>query len=368
MQSRNVSTSTKAFRGFCVVCLMIALLVFGGIYDDYHELETIDLIQVISIDHQEDMVTITALGSQMSNEKPAIYKGSGEAMNKAIANMQTEAGTAYLHFGHVKYIVLSDTAASSKISDVLDYCIRMPDIGLNAAIYYVDGSAGKTMQDVEEGKNLSEILDSMAAKGLETSVMYRYTLIDVISSLLRNGFAMTSEFAVEEGKVVPKGLAVLPEKGDPIHLNKDEMRLLALLEGRLKNFSEVITGDDDKGVGVDISETNVEYSILWQDDKWMLNIEISMQCGLDELHKDQEMLDREGLKQIEEAIHRRIYNSVNDLIQKSYNLGLDICGLGQRAYLLTGKKETMDYNNISYQLIVNATLNRTYAIGEGAEQ
>ncbi len=367
MRSRKVSPSTMAFRTLCAVCLVIALLVFGGIYEDYHELEVIDLIQVIGIDHVDDEVTVTALGSQMSNKQPAIYRGSGEAVNKAVANMQTEAGTAYLHFGHVKYIVISDEAARSRITDVLDYCIRMPDIGLNAAIYYVDGSAGKTIESVEEGKNLSKILDSMALKGIETSVMYRYTLIDVVSSLLRNGFAMASEFAVEEGQVVPKGLAVLPEKGDPIHLDKDEMRLLALLDGRLNSYSEVITGAVDDWVGVDISETSVEYSAHWQDGRWMLEIEISMQCGLNELHKDQEMLDREEMKRIEDAIHEEMYSSVEDLIQKSYDLGLDICGLGQQAYLLTGKKETMDYNNISYNLKVNATLNRTYAIGESAE-
>lgn len=367
MPANDNKYSVYAFRCLCVLCVAVAVLAFGGIYDDYHEIEKIDLLQVIGIDHQDDMVELTALGSQKSGEKPTLYRGAGEAMNRAAANMQTEAGAEYLHFGHVKYIIISKEAAREKISDVLDYCIRMPDIGLNAAMYYVDTSAGETMSNLEDGQNLSKILEAMAMKGRDTSAMYSYTLMDIITCLKRNGFALSSAFEVKEGQVVPMGTAVLPEQGDPVLLNDDETSMLALLNGRLKSFSQVVEGEDSKGVGVDISETEVKYRLTRGEVAWTLSTEITLQCGLDELYTQQEMLDRQGIIEIEAAVEKKIQGQVEELIAKSKEIGIDFCQMGQKAYMLSGQESRDRFMEMKYEVKVNASINRTYAIGEGAD-
>lgn len=358
--------SVYVFRVLCVACVVIAILVFGGIYDDYHEIEKIDLLQVLGIDRQDDMVNLAALGSQKSGEKPVLYTGQGEAMNRAAANMQTEAGAEYLHFGHVKYIVISKEAAKNKISDILDYCIRMPDIGLNAALYYVEEPVLETMEALEPGQNLSKILEAMATKGRKTSVMYSYTLMDVITCIQRNGFALASCFTMENGQVVPKGTAVLPENGEPFLLDMEQTAIIALLDGRLKNFSQVVEGNDNKGVGIDISETNVTYDLVKEKDGLVLSIEVKLQCGLDELYTEQEMLDRQGIVKIEKAVSNKLKKQIEDVIAKSKEIEIDICKLGQKAYLISGNKDNMALDNIGVQVSVVATINRTYAIGEGA--
>ncbi|MBR5137100.1 MAG: hypothetical protein IKV30_03660 [Clostridia bacterium] len=363
MEYKDSKMSVFVYRVLCMACIVVAVLVFGGIYNDYHEIEKIDLLQVVGIDHEGDMVKLAALGSQKSGEKPILYRGEGRAMNQAAANMQTEAGAEYLHFGHVKYIVISKEAAESKISDVLDYCIRMPDIGLNAALYYVEETALENMSSLDEGQNLSKILEAMAMKGRETSIMYSYTLMDVVACIKRNGFALASCFKVEEGQVVPNGTAVLPEEGKPFLLNMEQTYVLALLDGRLKNFSLVLEGEENKGVGIDISETNVKYDI----DGKELVIEVTLQCGLDELYTEQEMLDRQGIVEIEQAIQTKIKKQIDGVIDLSKNVEIDICQLGQQAYLLSGNKECMDFQNFETTVKVVATINRTYAIGEGAD-
>lgn len=366
-EDNDCKQSKIVFRILCAVCVAIAVLVFGGIYDDYHEIEQIDLLQVLGIDHDGGEIVLTALGSQKSGDSPILYTGKGEAMNRAAANMQTEAGAEYLHFGHVKYIILSKNASKEKISDVLDYCIRMPDIGLNAALFYVEATARESMENVEQDKDLSKILESMSNKGKETSLMYNYTLIDVISSLKREGFALVSAFGVENQQVIPVGTAVLQEKGETIMLDKQETSILALLDKRLRSYSLVVEGAGGKGVGIDMSEAKVDYKAESMDNKWKINITIHLTCGLDELYSEQEMLDRQGIIEIEDAVETKVKGQVDTLIEKSFSLGIDYCYLGQRAYLILGNLEARKLENLEYSVVVEADINRTYAIGEGAE-
>lgn len=157
------------------------------------ELADLMIIQGIGIDVNDAgyKVTVEILnneqsgspsGDSSSDNKTKIYTAEGVSVAEALRTLITKSGNEPL-FAHNRVIVIGETAANRKLSDIIDFFVRNYDSRATQLICVAKETTGesviraKLLNDTVK----SEILEKMLQESYEQSLAPRVRIIDAIN-------------------------------------------------------------------------------------------------------------------------------------------------------------------------------------------
>ena len=152
-------------RQLKVIFSVLCIFLLCGCWD-YNELNMQELVLGVGIDETPFGISVTVQTAGRDGEESAVYVTEGEGFFDAVRNATSHIGKK-LYWGHCRIIIFGESAAESRIGEVLDVLERSQDIYMNISVASARGcTAGEIISAKLEGKNSVEgIFDTLSNEG-----------------------------------------------------------------------------------------------------------------------------------------------------------------------------------------------------------
>jgi len=320
---------------------------------DYQELNGMDFVLGIGIDYgnleyEVSLEIVKAVSSEGSNEiDKEMVTGKGENLDEAFLNAKEKCDKE-VFLEHVHLLVLSKELAMKGIKEELDYLIRDIDISTNYMTIVHDNP-----KDL-----LSVVLDDEAVS-------------DMVVSTIKENIGSIENFTVD------KIATLIINKQEDIVLPYIQMEDKNVIFENLMAFKEDIgikTISKKMGIFLITNNTDVTFrnekmtfsiyekkiSCDIKKDKVVINIEVL--GNVKEITEEVDLKNGNNYKIYNEEIANTIYKEIKEYMDSTLKDKIDILGLGNKYYKKYGKE--IDIDNLDYEIVVKAKLNKNGAIYE----
>lgn len=379
-------------------CLLSMSGCGGGLYSNYREIDTLQLVQTLGIDYRDNGVLLTiSTGQGLKDQSSSTISRSGESITRATEEIQDYASKEELYYAHTRFAVLGEEAAEKLLPEFFDCLARSSRFRMDLTVFITKGSNAKALL-TESGKksfNATEGLSSIEKDVKHRGIAYPFSGRELISRLAESGSALIcavapvqtkSSIFVEESGVftaIPAGYGIIKDGKLLGYLDVEQSRAANILMNKTGYGAIALELRDGAYATVYTEKGGSKFSADWGEDGSLdlLEAEVSVSCGLVEVSGALATMDKdEMLAEISAALEEKLTRDCREVLQTSLELGSDFLGLNgilrmeypaEVAALDTGFASSLSAADFSLQ--VKCQVTRSYefdnaqALMEGGE-
>ncbi|MBY6038029.1 Ger(x)C family spore germination protein [Fictibacillus nanhaiensis] len=327
--------------------LSFSLLFLSGCWDQ-NELTEFVFVQSLAVDQTKD--GNIKLTTQFYKPSPKIAS-SGGGGDVSFVNIETEGKTMFdairditihigrkAHWGHVRFIVMSDKVAKKNIAQMLEFFYRDHEPRLLTGFAITKGKASDYLQTKPHIENtISEQLNEATKSGGKFSgkayPTNLYTLGKQIHSETQTAYApLLSKDSSKNNMIIIDGLAIFHKaKLKQILSNKDTKYLMLVMKEFQSGIIELPCPKSDLKESYEVLDVQTKTSVSTKRDGIHYKIEPKLQMAIGEMQCTT-IEDRSHMEELNKKLEKQIDRQIHDLLKKSQKKNTDIIGLGNAIY------------------------------------
>lgn len=304
-------------------------VVLQGIGVDYEAGQYILTVQVFNLSQASPS------GVETSENVTTLYTTRGRTVSEAINGIRQFVGKNPM-FSHNRVLIVSEAAAETGISNILDYFIRdystRPSIDFavtrGRAADILSADFGDATIPAEE---IARMLESQSKKA-------RVQVLNIVNRYIEPGIDATApclEIVKDEPKdgtgVRVSDVAILRDDKICGYLDAMQSQMTLLLNGSIKNNNLDLPIPEFGNVGLYFVSCDADYDVGLNGDRPYANVKISARFDINEIQNGPQVLDEEEIETIRKAIRKYLEEScsqVLDVLMREYRS--DVVGFGRR--------------------------------------
>ncbi|MGE4274369.1 MAG: Ger(x)C family spore germination protein [Desulfitobacterium sp.] len=337
----------------CILCAFLTLSLPGCW--DKREIDTLSISHAMGIDLLEDgQIQVSLQMAKPMAMKGTSQNGGNRGGDKKTSWITTTTGRTLFEalrngrdrisrksfFGRNKIIIISEEAAQSGISPLLDLMIRRPELRELSFIFIAKGKALDILKaDSEQEKDPAQALENLAeATGL-TSKATKTTLLDVMKCLASettdpfvSGLELVELPDSKEKKKIAKLSETAVFKGDKLvgWFNAKETRGLLWIIGEVESGIIVMNSPDDesKKVSLEIIKATSKLEANIMDGTPTMTVQVEEVSNIGEQMSSVNLATPEYFSELENRQAEAIKEEINAALHKAQTLGIDVFKFG----------------------------------------
>lgn len=378
---KRISFKFKSLIIFLFI-IILPINTIGCSSSSKKEIEQLLLVLAVGIDLAPDdniEVTMQLLNpavssSQTGNSAAAggeviIFKAIGHTFHEAVYEASKSLSKA-VHFGHIKYVVLSDAFARGGIGNLIDSLARIEEFRLSVPILITKGKA----TEVVEMKTANTPVPALRVENQyirqETVGLRPFSyLIDFVNELNSESAspvaavikAIKSPWQSSDNIFDLSGAAVFKKDKLVGYLNAKETRALQLVKGKVRAGDITFYSDKFGKVSCELLKNSSKIKPKIKDNKVAIEIDINIQSGISRIGanidavKDPKILDELAIDQ-STVIKSEIQATLN---AAKDDFGADIFGFADSIHKANPKKWKgikEDWDSLFHELDINVNV------------
>lgn len=333
-------------------------VVLQGIGVDYEEGQYILTIQVFNLSQASPS------GVETSENVTTLYTTRGRTVSEAVNGIRQFVGKSPM-FSHNRVLIVSEAAAETGISNILDYFIR--DYSTRPSIDFAV-TRGKAADILNADFGDATIPAEEIARMLESqSKKSRVQVMNIVNRYIEPGIDATAP-CLETVKDEPKdgtgvrvsGVAIL--RNDKIcgYLDSMQSQMTLLLNGSIKNNNLDLPIPEFGNVSLYFVSCDTDYDVGLNGDQPYANVKIFTRFDISEIQNGPQVLEEEEIEKIRQAIQKYLEEScsqVLNVLMREYQS--DVFGFGRRMMLKEPeyfKSVSDNWNDILPEMPVSVTM------------
>lgn len=307
-------------------------VVLQGIGVDYEDGQYILTIQVFNLSQASPS------GAETSENVTTLYTTRGRTVSEAVNGIRQFVGKSPM-FSHNRVLIVSEAAAETGISNILDYFIR--DYSTRPSIDFAV-TRGKAADILNADFGDATIPAEEIARMLESqSKKSRVQVMNIVNRYIEPGIDATAP-CLETVKDEPKdgtgvrvsGAAIL--RNDKIcgYLDSMQSQMTLLLNGSIKNNNLDLPIPEFGDVSLYFVSCDADYDVGLNGDQPYANVKIFTRFDISEIQNGPQVLDEREIEAIRQSIQKYLEEScsqVLDVLMREYQS--DVFGFGRRMML-----------------------------------
>lgn len=332
---------TKCFLLFISTCLILAACAETKI------LERISLTTLIGYDIEEDLVSATAVVRQINPEfqsnieiHSAVDETSKGSRLKVDLEIAKKLGT-----GQLRVVLFGDELAKEGIEEAIHTLSMSPEIATSIYLGVVEGNTKTLLENKYEnitdiGQHIFNLMDHNIEQQQMISSTLHETERDIYSPF--KDFALPMVKKVEE-YIDITGIALFKNGtmagslpvSDAFYImlireNINDGTLQLVLPAEIVANSKTPPEDPPEDLPIAIDAINSKRKIKVIDhNKNEIDLKISLDCQLMEIHSSLSLSDKKVTEKIEEEINKKMETEIRRIIEYSQEVNSDIFGFGE---------------------------------------
>jgi spore germination protein KC len=379
----------KYYKRIVIFLIIITqAMIQSGCAGNRKEIQRLDLVVALGIDLNPDgkyLITMQVLNpassstqtqgvgtSQSSGNEVLIYASTGETFYDAVFESSKTMGKVQ-HFGHTKYIVISDEVAEMGIKPILDGIVRLEEFRLNAPFLVTKGKAS----DIVSAKTTENLIPAIAVENLfqrQQYIGYRpysylLDIVDTLSSETTSSVLAVIELVKANEKLGSEtfklsGTAVFKKDKLIGYLNDKETRGFNWIQGHVEVGAVSFNSPRFGKSTVEILRSSSKITPIVNGDNVTIYMQLKNFSNLRRVGKPIDPVKKlDTMYELEDAEDKVIKEEVNLVLSKAKDeLGADIFGFGEKIHAVYPKewKGMVDNWESIYQgLNINVTVDST---------
>lgn len=377
---------TNLFNKIFLVFIIIFSTIFLSGCWNRRETNTMGIAGAVAFDIEDEKhkITIEIIRPRRAgtseqdgrNEKPTEYvQTTGYSIFEAMRDATTKFDRK-IFLPDVKVYIFSEKVARKGLAQFYDYLNRDHESRLGITMFITDGSTAADILGISPGiskvpsdyiKNMSTLSKSNAKSMdvyLKDFLVEYYTEgIEPIVGIVKKKPAPESQLQKTRNELSDEGAAVFLEDRLVGFLNGKETRAVNLVKGKVKSGA-ITSPSEEKGFdSIEIIKAKGKNSVKIENNTVLINVKIDLQTTmLAEITSEKEM-DKEKIKEIEDATSKVVKKEVEDTIKKVQNeFKSDVFGFGKIVHKKSPdewKKVKSNWNDMFSKARVNVDVSTT---------
>lgn len=317
-------------------------VVLQGIGVDYEEGQYVLTIQVFNLSQASPS------GVETSENVTTLYTTRGRTVSQAVNGIRQFVGKSPM-FSHNRVLVVSEAAAATGISNILDYFIRdystRPSIDFAVTRGRAADIMGADFGDATiPAEEIARLLESHSKKA-------RVQVMNIVNRYIEPGIdavAPCLEIIKDEPKdgtgVAVSGVAVLRDDVICGYLDAMQSQMTLLLDGNLRNSDLDLPIPGFGDISLYFVSCDSDYDVGLDGGQPYADVTVSVRFDISEIQEGPQVLTAENIETIRQAIQKYLEDScsqVLDTLLKDYRS--DIFGFGRKMMMT----ETAYFRSVS---------------------
>jgi len=367
------------------------------------EIDNIEVLKLVGLDYDKNQKENRAILSFMM-EKEEGGTGSVDQSKKEYQQVMTYKTISFteavrkMQFysdkniagSHVKYFLIGEEMARNNIDDALDIISKDQEVRMSGHIYLIKGSTSQAFLEemVSSEYKVAEKLQSMEEKSSQKSIVNYLSFSDLLAKKLSEPSIYlvpaleinASDKLVEvkggekeEDESLEKsfnfyGYGIMKDTKLVDYIDNEESIIYNMLINKSEGGNIDIENSKGEVLSFGLNDIVTDYSFKFYKNKLKeVNISVNFRSNYEEVHTKEGIVYSEDINEYEKLQEEKIKKQVEDLIEKSQKIGLDIIGIGQKIKLKHPYKyryveDTFkdDYRKLDITVKVDASIDRTY--------
>lgn len=303
-------------------------VVLQGIGVDYEEGQYILTIQVFNLSQASPS------GVETSQNVTTLYTTRGRTVSEAVNGIRQFVGKSPM-FSHNRVLIVSEAAAETGISNILDYFIR--DYSTRPSIDFAV-TRGKAADILNADFGDATIPAEEIARMLESqSKKSRVQVMNIVNRYMEPGIDATAP-CLETVKDEPKegtgvrvsGAAILRDDKICGYLDSMQSQMTLLLNGSIKNNNLDLPIPEFGNVSLYFVSCDADYDVGLNGDQPYADVKVFTRFDISEIQNGPQMLEEEEIEKIRQAIQKYLEEScsqVLNVLMREYQS--DVFGFGR---------------------------------------
>ncbi len=289
------------------------------------------LVQGIGVDKKDAVYTVTTQifntqgGPDMGEEKnsASVITADGRSVLDALTNITRITGKEPLYSQNL-LVVIGEEAAKEGVSDIMDFFIRHYEARPSVDVFISKSEAKQTMNS-KNGEQLimaKEIAQLAKSEDLSSAVMPSNVLKFVSDLQSRKADPRAVSLLKREGdngeEIIADGTAVFDGGKLSGYLDADQTRGALLIDGRVKNATEVLALEGVGNVTYTIVDSSSKIDVALSNGSPSFFISVSADANVYEIEQNKtEKLPNSYFEVMQEALQTKLKQLAEESIQKS---------------------------------------------------
>lgn len=363
---------------FASLCLLLSGCRGRLLFEDYREIDQLDLVETLGLDRNGEEVTVIA--STGSSGGQELLKNTARTISRGVREMQSFTERKYIFYGHTAHLLVGEAEAREGLRHAMEFVERDSDVRLDTWLYVVqNGTAEEVIASCSGGDtSVGERLSSLQKDVELMSESYVFTCGEVAEALEARSCGLVAAIRLEpaehllngEGapELLSSGYALLKEGRLVGYLNTEEARGANLLMDR--SGSDVLEAPDPAGgwFAARLTGSRATFHPSFEGKRLRgLEIRLTVHCNVDELVNSRNSVREEELQAMERTLAELEAARVRAVLYRSQLLKADFCGIGDRVrraapLRFDGMEEAWAsvFPNLEIRLYTEVRLERSY--------
>lgn len=343
-----------------IILSLFILFCLTGCWN-YNELNDYSIVSGVAIDKNDDKYEASVLisnspksnssESNSSESQVVVYSGKGDSIFSALKQIGL-ISPKELYFGSFSVLVISEEVARDGIDSAIDFFVRYPNARKN---FYVvlskDTKAKNTLKIMSPLSSFpsQKITDNIESTTQLQGIISSTNFNNLLSIILSDGIEVSINCIKIEGdekkgssqknlgSSEPKAYTKLGNLGifkeDKLidWANRDESLGINIINGNISEmFLDLEYGDGY--VVIDSTSFSSDIKIKLEDNKPIVNINLSGEARIIEVKGDIDLEDYKIIEELQKKVNKKIKKRVNEAINLAIKNKTDIFGFGQKFY------------------------------------
>ena len=329
-----------------LIFLSILLITTGCSYQELNEIAITTVIG-LNYDKEKDEFTVSAqvfnfekTDASSTNEGIILYHGSGKSIATAIRNIYLKY-PQILHLGHLQLMILGKDITEEKTNDIFDYFLRSPETSSDCYVMVnKNGTAFEILSTNNKDKDsfsAKEILKNIESNELRQGVATMVNLEEFLSKQLQKGIDPVlptikyNKDPKDNSNTYINGLSVFHKNVITDELSQNASKAYNLINN---NFSDISFDIPFMNTNLTIllihPKSSVDLKVI--NDKVNVEISIKASSHITEIYKDINILKKENIDKISNALQEKLNSDINELLDFCDKQNVDVLGLKNIIY------------------------------------
>lgn len=362
----------KRYTWFYVI-IVLFVFYFSFFYMERTEISDIDILLVLGIDQIEGGYEVTGLYNKNGGVDEAtggtkLIHGTGRTFYEAYNDLK-QKNLKQVSIAHTTFYLFGEGATQSGMTQCLDYIERDQTVKMNAMIYMIRNETVRDfMQRSVDAKNqLNEQLNSISEKQFDDLTLVDNTIGRITESLAEQYNSLFIPYlSTEDEDIYVNGYAIIKHDQLIGYLNREESMTLDFLRNRARTYPIYL----EQGVGLEITDSNVNSRVSIVNGKIVVHMEITFETDVKEVATVDQVYEDYYVNRLITQQNKYMSKQIDHMIHlaNQYHLDLiDVTNQIRTAYVKDWDTISSNWNyyfsNITYEYNINSQAAQSYVVG-----
>lgn len=344
MYTLYMNLKKRIIAALCAAALFLPLSgCDGSIYDNYREVDSLQVVQTIGIDKTSEGVRLSISSRAGTDNLPAVVMSrDGAGIVSAMESLQDYSAKEELFFSHTRYALLGEESAACQLEEFLDYIERNTHIRMDTIPFVTRGGKAEALVTLSGKKTTSvtETLSSVERDIKHSGESYPFSCREIARSLSEYGGALIGAVAgkktegaifTESGEltVIPVGYGIIKEGRLVGYLDHDGARGANVLTDRF-GFGSIYLKLSDEMRVILLPDSSSAELIATFDDSGMLRqllVEAEISTGISEMSVPIDFFQDDNMQVLTAALSKEVQGWCLEALGRCLETECDFMGL-----------------------------------------